>query len=53
MDIVAQNLSCHMFVNFIWSKYMNIMYCHNLEVTSLKTSWVELGVCSTSVLSCT
>ena len=27
------------------------MYCHDLEVVSLNPSWVELGGCSTSVLS--
>ena len=29
------------------------MYCHDLEVMSLNTGQVELGVHSTSVLSCT
>ena len=29
------------------------MYCHDLEVMSSNPNWVELGVRSTSVLSCT
>ena len=29
------------------------MYCHDLEVMSSNPGLVELGVCGTSVLSCT